>query len=300
MLRIVVAIVIVGAAPLAGCEREAGKSRTEERDTRAISDVVARVGGRSIGAAEVEARMVAEGLSAKAALEQLIDEELLLQEAERLGFTEDREGERTIERLMVRAMLHDIEKKNTPESISEEEVREDFALHADKFQVLERRDSWHILVREPSDEGRVLAESILREVRQADDPKIVYQRYAEGAADDPELQVQAEELPPITMKAGIEKPYKDALFGAKSKGPLKEVVKTSYGWHTIVVTDILPGERRTVEDVEDQIRERLSQKRRFGMLVEIVESLEAQGLVQYEDQAVERMLSASGLPERAE
>lgn len=298
MVRI--AIVIVGAAALAGCERDSSEFSTEQRDTRIVANVVAHVGGRSIGAAEVEARMVAEGLSADAALQQVIDEELLVQEAERLGFTENRATRRTIERLMVRAMLHDLEQENMPESISREEVREDFALHADKFQVLERRRSWHILVREPSDAGRVLAESILREVHRADDPRSVYQRYSEGAPNDAELDVEPEELPAITMNANIEKPYKDALFGAKSEGPLKKVVKTSYGWHTIVVTEILPAEERTVEDVEDEIRERLSQKKRFGKLVEIVQGLEAQGLVRYDEQGVERMLSAAGLPERAE
>lgn len=299
-MRIVIAIVILGAAPLAGCERDSAESPTEQRDTRIVADVVAHVGGRSIGAAEVEARMLAEGLSADAALQQLIDEELLVQEAERLGFTEDRASKRTIERSMVRAMLHDLEKENTPESISKEEVREDFALHADKFQVLERRRSWHILVREPSDEGGVLAESILREIHRADDPRIVYQRYAEGAPNGTGLDAEAEELPAITMNASIEKPYKDALFDAKSEGPLKKVVKTSYGWHVIVVTEILPGEPRTVEDVEGQIRERLSQKKRFEKLVEIVRGLEAQGLVRYDEPGVERMLSAGGLPERAD
>jgi hypothetical protein len=250
------------------------------------------VGGHSIGGAEVEARMAAEGVGAEAAVWELIDE--------RLGFVEGRDEERTIERLMVRMMLRDLEKESTPESISDEKVREDYRLHFEKFQVPERRASWHILVKDPSEEGRALAESILRELRRADDTRAVYELYAAGGPDGTELEVQAEELPPIAMKAGIEKPYKDALFAAKSKGPLKKIVKTSYGWHAIVLTEIQPGELRSVDDVEDETRERLSQQKRFETLVEIVRSLEAEGLVQYDEQGVERLLSTAGLPERAE
>lgn len=178
------------------------------------------------------------------------------------------------------------------------EVRADFAEHRDKLQVPERRRSWHILVKDSSEAGRRLAESILREVRRADDPKAVYHRYAGGDGVETELEVSAEELPPMSTKAGIEKPYKDALFGAKSEGPLEEVVGTSYGWHAIMLTEIIPAEKRTVQDVEDEIRKRLSQKKRFEKLVEIVRKLEAEGMVQYDDRGVERLLSMAGLPER--
>ena len=184
-------------------------------------------------------------VGAEAALEQLVDEALLAQEAERLGFTEDRGDERSIERLMVRTMLHDLEEKNTPESISEEEVREVYALHADKFRDPERRRSWHILVEDESEAAEALAESILREIREAEDPRSVFDRYADGEPEGLDFDVRAEDLPAITEKARIEKPYKDALFAAKSEGPLKNVVKTSYGWHAIVVAEILPEEVRT-------------------------------------------------------
>ena len=48
-----------------------------------------------------------------------------------------------------------------------------------------------------------------------------------------------------------------------------------------------------------EIRDRLSQKKRFEKLVGTVGSLEAQGLVQYDDAGVERLMSMSGLPTRA-
>lgn len=298
MVRI--AIVVFGAAAFVGCTGESRESQVDERDIPLVADVVARVGGHSIGASEVEGRMVADEVGAEAALEHLIDEALLTQEAERFGFAEDRDGERSIERLMVRTMLRDLERENTPESISEDEVGEAYALHAKKFRVPERRRSWHILVEEQGEAGEALAESILREVRQADDPRTVYDRYSDGGPEGLTLAVKSEDLPAITKQAKFAKAYKIALFAAESEGPLNNAVKTSYGWHAIVVAEILPADMRSLDDAEEEIRELLSETKRFAELVTIVQSLEAQGLVQYDDQGVERLLSMPGLPERAE
>jgi hypothetical protein len=195
VVRIVIVILVLGMDPLAGCARERGRGRVEHTETRTVADVVARAGHLSIGASEIETRMTAEKLSADAALEQLISEALLVQEAERIGCAEDREGERAIERIMVRAMLHDLEKENTPELISEAEVRAYYVQRAENLPV---------------------------------------------------------------------------------------------------------PEHRTLAEVEEEVRERLSQKKRLQNVVEIVQRLEAQGLVQYDESGVERLLSMTGLPARAE
>jgi parvulin-like peptidyl-prolyl isomerase len=291
---------VLGATGLAGCKRDPDEFQPAPPEGRVVADVVARVGDVSIGAAEVRDRMAADQLDAEAAVEVLIGEAALAAEAERSGFAETRDDERRIERLMVRTMLHALEKENTPASVSAEDVREAYAANAHEFQVPERRRSWHILVESQSDAAKALAESILAELRRADDSQTIYARYADGGPTDAGLALKAEELPAITENAGFEKPYKDALFGAKSEGPLKKVVKTSYGWHAIVVTEIVPGSIRTREEAETEIRERLSQKRRLGAIVSIVQNLEAQGLVRYDEEGVQKLLSMPGLPERAE
>lgn len=288
----------VASVALIGCASGANDPSDGPSGAREVTRIVARVGGRPIGASEVEARMEADGVDAHAALDMLIEEDVLAQEAARAGFTIRSEDQRTIERLMVRSMLRDFEAELTPESISDEEVAEDFEKHGDKLQVLERRDSWHILVREASDSGRTLADSILREIRRSEDPVTVYERYSGKRAPETAFDLKTEDLPAITMKANIEEPYKIALFAAKSEGPLKSPVKTSFGWHAIVLTEIIPGERKTLEDLDSEIRERLSQKKRFEKLARTVEGLEARGLVDYEEAGVERLLSMAGLPER--
>jgi len=299
--RIFIALCLLGAAGLGSCDHpSAGPDIQPERKARVVPDLVARVGDRGIGVSEVEGRMAADGIGAEAALEQLIDETLLVREAERDGLALDPEAERTLERLMVRALLHDLETENTPASISEKQVRDDFAAHRDQLEIPERRRSWHILVKDPSEKGRAVAESILGELRRAKDPRAVYERYAEAGPRQDGLNIAAEDLPAITVQANFEKAYKDALFAAPSEGPLQDVVKTPYGWHAIVVAEILPEEHPSLRQVESEIRERLSQQKRFERLVGLVQGLEAQGLVEYNTTGVERLLAMSALPEPQE
>lgn len=293
-------LALVSVLALSGCAREPTDRSAVRRDTRDVTDVVARVGGQPIGAAEIAARMAAEDLDAGRALDQLVADELLMQEAMRRGLTASAEQRRAVERLMVRAMLRDFEAELTPQSVPDDEVRADFAAHREALQVPERRASWHILVEDTTEAGRARAESILSEVRAARDPRTVYDRYAQPDTTQDGLRIVTEELPLMSQKAAIEKPYKDALFEAESKGPLKELVETSHGWHVIVLTRIVPGQTRTLDDVEEEIRERLSQKKRFEKLAGTVRALEARGLVEYDARGVERLLSMSGLPERAE
>lgn len=291
---------MLGAVALSGCERDADHELASKAASGGVARPVALVGSRSIGSAEVEALARAEAIDADAALQRLIDEALLAQEAERLGLTVEREGERKIERLMVRSMLHDMERENTPESISAEELREHYALHEEKFRIPERRRTWHILVKDNGDEAEALAASILRELQRAKDPHTVFERYADGAPEGVDFEVLAEELPPVSEQAGLEKPYKDAIFSTESEGPLKNLVETSHGWHAIVVAEILPAERLTMAEVEEASRLRISQGKRAAMLVRTVQALTAQGLTQYDEEGVERLLSRTGLPQSAD
>ena len=264
-----------------------------------MSDPVARVGQGVIGAGQVAERMTRDGSSREAALQALIDEELLVQEARARRIDQEAEIERATERVMVRAMLRDFEAARTPELVPAEEVRADFEEHRDKYQVLERRRSWQILVKDSTPSGRGEADSILKTLRLADDPRTVFERFARGEDTSTALEIIAEELPPITRKAGFEPAFKDALFSARNPGLLPEPIETSYGWHLVYLEEIIPGETRTLDDVEDEIRERLSQKKRFEKLVQTVQGLEAADLVHYDNEGVERLMSMAGLPERA-
>jgi hypothetical protein len=290
---------LVAALALTGCDGDTERMAPRGPEAPAVSDPVARVGQGVIGASQVAERMVQDGSTREAALQALVDEELLVQEARERRIDREAEIERATERVMVRAMLRDFEASLTPELVPVEEVRADFEEHEESYQVLERRRSWQVLVKDPTPAGRAEAESILKSLRRAKEPRAVFDRFARGENTPTDVEVVAEELPPITRKARVEQAFKDALFAANATGPLREPVETSYGWHVVYLEEIIPGKTRTLEDVEDEIRQRLSQKQRFEKLVKTVHGLEAEKLVRYDDEGVERLMSMAGLPEHA-
>lgn len=242
--------------------------------------------------------MASDDTDAETALDALVAEAVLVRAADKAGLPPDPAGLRKADRLMVRAFLHDMEADHEPRDIPPEKVRADFEKYRDNYQVLERRASTHLLAKSDGGAARATVLAALEEARSADDPIAALRRFAEARAQRADFEVLVEELPPITRKASMEKPFIDALFGARAKGLLKDPIKTSYGWHAIVLTDIQPAQARTLGDVEEDIRGRLSDQSRFETLVALVQALEAEGLVVYNPAVVTRLLEAPGLPRR--
>ncbi|MEM7435548.1 MAG: peptidyl-prolyl cis-trans isomerase [Myxococcota bacterium] len=297
-LNIIALAAVLGVGP--GCDPTPDTTTSVASPSEREVDLVATVAGRPIEADAVRARMALEGVDAKEALTSLIDEQLLLVAAERARVDAAPEGLRAADRQMVRAFLRDLEAEHQPADVPAKEVRKHFEEHRDAYQVMERRASTHLLVKSETPAARAVAREALVAAQNARDPEEALRQFLDSRADDGELDIVVEELPPITRKAEIEKPFVDALFSAKSKGPLGEPIQTSYGWHAIVVTEIASGEDNALADVEDDIRDRLSDQARFEALVAVVQELEAEGLVEHRPAVRTKVLHRSGATTRDE
>ncbi|MEM7138916.1 MAG: peptidyl-prolyl cis-trans isomerase [Myxococcota bacterium] len=300
-LRVIALVAVVGVGP--GCDPEPDAPTSVAGPSDREADVVATVGGRPVDANEVRARMVLEGLDAEQALTSLVNEQLLLVAAERARVGAAPEGLRAADRRMVRAFLRDLEADHQPADVAATEVRNHFEEHRDAYQVMERRAATHLLVKSDTSDtpaARAVAKAAIVAAQGAEDPVEGLRMFLESRTDDHEFAMALEELPPITRKAEIEKPFIDAIFGVKSRGALATPVRTSYGWHAIVVTDIAAGEDNSLADVEDDIRDRLSDQARFEALVAVVQGLEAEGLVEHRPEVRKRVLRGPGANDRAQ
>ena len=223
------------------------------------------------------------------ALQGLIEEELLVQRASalRLGLGQTTEWE--IDRLIVQSLLKDMESRVSPSSISDEDIAQDFETHKDQLVRPERRKTAHVLARAQTPEAEAFANEVLAEFRRADDPMEVFERYV---IDPParDFEVRAEDLPPISEKAGFAQEFKDAVFAARAPGPLTRAVRTEYGWHAIIVEEIETGETGNLESLQGEIRDRLTRKRRFEALAAMVREAEASGVLKRNEDVIERSL----------
>lgn len=249
-------------------------------DARVGGEIVATVDGHAITVADVEAFVRVEGGTASDALRELIEEELLAQEAERLGYGRRASVRRETRRATVQALLATIEVEHPASAISDEALRDAYDGAGERFVIPEKRRCDHVLVRvedaNREREARRVASTVLAELER--DPEALATIRAETSREGFPLLV--EELPLVARDGSLERPFEDVLFAGAEPGVRAELARTSYGWHVVIVREIVPGTRRTFDDASAELREELTNRRRFEALTELLGRL-------HEDRGVE-------------
>ncbi len=182
--------------------------------------------------------------------DELINREILTQEADKLGLgtTQEVKDQLEIARqgLVIRALVNDFLKKNP---IKDAEIKAEY----DKFKAQASDQEYHarhILV-ETEEEARTIigklkaGEKFEELAKQSKDPG--------SAANGGDLDWAS----PGTFV----KPFSDAMVALK-KGSLTEVpVKTQFGFHVIKLEDTRPAKVPSLDEVKQQITELLQQKK---------------------------------------
>jgi hypothetical protein len=236
--------------------------------------VVSTVDGHPVSLHEVEG-LVHAGLSPREALRRLQAERLLMTEAERRGFGRDPEVRQVGRQALVQALLV-AEAESV--HISDDDVRRAYEQQKARFDRPERRASVHVLAKLPKQptaeaeaEAKAFATRMLGELAVAPDP----QKFIEGvhAAGGEPFQVVAEKLPLEPHDGDLVKPFLDALFSVAKPGVLAEPVRTSFGWHAVRVTEIIPAEVTPYESAAPGLRGELLLARRQQSVQQLIEQL---------------------------
>lgn len=181
--------------------------------------------------------------------EQLIDAEVLTQEAEKLGLAKTDEVKLQLEnmrqQIMIRALVQEHVKKFP---IKEEDIKAEY----DKFKATasdKEYDARHILVDKEEDAKAIIAKlkggaKFEDLAKQSKDPG--------SAANGGDLG--------WASPNGYVKPFADALVALK-KGQFTETpVHTQYGYHVIRLEDVRPAKVPTLDEVRPQITQKLQQQ----------------------------------------
>jgi len=197
--------------------------------------------------------------------EELINREVLVQEADKLGLSNSADVKNQVEiarqSIAIRALVGDYLKKNP---VSDAEIKAEY----DKFKAQAGDKEYH-------------ARHIL--VEKEDDAKTIITKLKGGTkfedlakqSKDPGSAANGGDLD-WASPASFVKPFSDAMT-ALQKGQFTDTpVKTQFGYHVIKLEDVRAAKLPTMEEVKPQIAESLQQKK----LQEYQQSLRSKAKVQ--------------------
>ena len=242
---------------MAGCE---GRISTPATTAPSSAEEVASVNGHPITASQVASQAAAAGVSLRMALDQLVDAELLVSEAERRGLAMRPEVREVVATELVRRWLAtSFERDLTAASVPDEDLRRAYARNAGELDRPEMRLVAHVLVPFGASEPDPARKQVLR--RRADEvarrARAVHSAEAMvalgPALSDADIALKAEELGTGAVGFTVQ-PFADAVFALQREGDVSSVVETRFGFHVIFLKQILPARKVPFEQVAAELR----------------------------------------------
>jgi peptidyl-prolyl cis-trans isomerase C len=237
--------------------------------TKNDENVLARVRGRKITLKEFQERIVGipsyyRGFLATVngkmeLLDGMIAEAVLIEKAKEEGLHRKEEINSRLriaeDRVLLEAMVQELQKGRI--AVSDEEVEDYFEKHKEEFSNPEQVRVSHILVRTKSE-----AQKILDELR--------------GGASFEKL-VQEYSIDSITALKGGDLGYisrgemipifEEAIFALEKKNDISQIIETPFGYHLVKLTDRRKADKKTPEEIQNEIRMRI-QNQKLKTLIE--------------------------------
>lgn len=258
------------------CHDSPGGGRTQVRPRGdAPADVVSSVDGNPITASEVARLASAGGLTPQAALQRLQAERLLANEAERRGYARQSETQHVERQALVQAMLaHDIEAAQ----VTQAEIDAAYLAEHKRFEKPELRTATHVLAQlapRASAEQDQAAQAFCRDaIRRLGASADLHDTLEALRAERPAaFAVRVEQLPASPASGAFVPEFSAALFSLKSPGVVPEPVRTEFGWHAIVVTEITPASTTPRAEADATLRAELATRKRSQLLNGLLDGL---------------------------
>lgn len=258
--RITVISLLVAMAFAVGCDKK--------------KQVAARVGSAVITVEEVNARIAQYPANLQEQLQkpefkarildQMVDELLVLQAAEREGYLNKPEVKTQLEQakkqILVSMYLRD--NVDSKVAVTDDEVNQFYQTNMDRFKETEQRHARHILV-----QSKEAADQILAELRDGKN----FETIAKTKSIDP-TKDSGGDLGWFS-RGQLVPEFENAVFALKRKGALSDVVKTQFGFHIIKLEDVRVRPKLELERVSETIRQSLTSQKRQATMQEMMDAL---------------------------
>lgn len=216
-------------------------------------------------------------------LDQMIRFELLAQEAERRGYDDLPEVDRTRKQIMIRRFLEQRFDQGGPETISQDDIRAFYESHGSEFNTPEQVRASHILVRD-----RATAERVLAQLQESPADLRLYRQLADEHNIDTETRNRFGDLRffsrPAERTEGepvVPPAVAEAAFSIERIGGFHPtLVESELGFHIVKLTGRRAAMHRTLEEAERPIRNRLWRERREAAIQELIDRLRGESDVE--------------------
>jgi hypothetical protein len=288
---------------IACCKSSNGTNDSKKEDKKhtygeqqAGSQVVSTVNGVAITLSDVNRVARQTGFSAREALAKLQAELLLAERAEALGFRDDPAVEFVTKQAEVQALLtKDVE----PVEVTKEEIEKAYEKD-DAYRIPESRRSLSVLakIEKNADSktwqaGEMFARNAIRAFQSSPDIEGVFERFKSTKSSL--FRVIAEKLPATPRNGHFVKEFENALFNHPTPGVLPDPVRTIYGWHAIVLLEIVPSKTISLEEVTDALRKKIATNKRKAALEDLVRTLRRRTRVIRNESAIEFVLTPESI-----
>jgi peptidyl-prolyl cis-trans isomerase C len=200
----------------------------------------------------------------KKLLQELINRELLLQEAKKKGFDKDEKVLANLERLKKGLIINALGEElcTGKDEVTDDEVMAYYQEHKEEF-VLEEVRVRHILVKTLEE-----AKEIKQRLHNGEDFITLARQYSIWKPS----RIKGGDLGYI-KRGMVHKSFEQAAFALKKRGELSDIVKTDFGYNIIRLEDKIGPRQLTFSEVQEKIREFLVEKKRKEILTAHVQDL---------------------------
>ncbi len=302
-LKVQVCGAMIALLAIAACDRGQPSKRgvVELGHDRLGDEIVATVYGHGIHKREVQERMRAERIDARAALTGLENDLLLALRAESSG-NADEEVSRSESRALAQALLVTAVERAPEGVVSPGEIDRLIAADPSRFTRKETRESAHLRVvrtagMDNAAQKRAVAvlEGLLLELRGQPNATELLPTLAEQVRSAG-FEVALEAFPPFARE-GVNADYATAVFDRAETGLIPTVVATSFGFHLIAVTAIHPAAQEASEEARAEVLSQLQLERRTKLAADLIAQLTARARLYVDDAVVRSMLARDSLGE---
>ncbi len=228
-------------------------------------------------------------------LNNLIDRELLLGEANRKGIPQDPEIQKKIKELETKLIVEKLLKNIVEDKgvIDDAGIKAYYDKHPEEFHRPEQIRASHILFKvdekadpQTDNDARARAEKVLKELRAGGDFSELAKKYSEGPSN-----VKGGDLGYFGRGKMI-KEFDDVAFALKKNGDLSDIVKTKFGYHIITLTGKKEAQTRSQEQVKNQIERKLQNMKRKELFEAFIKNLRDNATITKKPELLQEMEGA--------